>query len=609
MSDPSPAEPAPWRVEGFTEVRELGAGAQGRVVLARHATSGTPVAIKYLVRRDGDERAIEGLREEAVMLGRVDSPHVVRLYRLVSAERGVALVMEAVNGVALKRILAEHGALEPEAALTVLKGSLLGLAAAHEAGVVHRDYKPANVVVRADGLSKLIDFGVAGRAGDGGAAGTPAYMSPEQWEKRPASPATDVYAATCVFFECVTGKRPYGGDLAALAGAHLRAPVPLEEVPRALRELIARGMAKSAGDRPAGAADFVAELDAVASSVYGPEWEGRGVRAMAGAAVTLAAVFPLVAAGLAPAGAVTAGVAGGTAAGGAAAGGAAGAAGGGLSAVVAAKAAGAVIAATAVAAGGAGVYAASSGGEGEASSAPPVLQVRPVSFTQTTKGPATRVTVRHPRLTGLPAGRLDKVNALVREPAVRWAQDAGSEMSAFVGTDDPATPYTGKVDYEVGLSGPKLFSVRYRFSGTVMTKNSAVVRVVTVDLTTGRALASRDFFRADALTRPGMSALTRLLGEYGPGHGALCEGPFWSLQERRYLDVPDEATDLTPAMASRLQVLPTPTGADFYLPLFAMGYPMTCARDWRVFHVPYRRLGEFIRPEILRAAGVPVPSP
>uniref|UniRef100_UPI000AD920D4 serine/threonine-protein kinase n=2 Tax=Actinomadura formosensis TaxID=60706 RepID=UPI000AD920D4 len=313
MSDPSPAETPPWSVEGFTEVRELGAGAQGRVVLARHTGSGTPVAIKYLNRRDGDERAIESLRAEAVMLGRVADPHVVRLYRFASAGRGVALVMEAVNGVSLKRILAEHGALEPEAALTVLKGSLLGLAAAHRAGVVHRDYKPANVVVRADGLSKLIDFGVAALAGDGGGSGTPAYMAPEQWERRPASPATDVYAATCVFYECITGRRPYAGDLAALAGAHLRAPVPVDEVPEALRDLVARGMAKSADDRPAGAAGFVAELDAVASSVYGADWEGRGVRAMAGAAVALAAVFPLVAAGLAPAGAA----AGGAAAGGA----------------------------------------------------------------------------------------------------------------------------------------------------------------------------------------------------------------------------------------------------------------------------------------------------
>ncbi|MFA1540714.1 serine/threonine-protein kinase [Actinomadura monticuli] len=588
----------PWRVEGFTEVRELGAGAQGgRVVLARHAASGAPVAIKYLARRDGDERAVAALRDEAVMLGRVDDPHVVRLYRFVGAARGVALVMEAVNGVSLKRILAEHGALEPEAALTVLKGSLLGLAAAHAAGVVHRDYKPANVVVRADGLSKLIDFGVAALAGDGGGAGTPAYMAPEQWERRPASPATDVYAATCVFYECVTGGRPFGGDLAALAGAHLRAPVPLDEVPEGLRDLVARGMAKSADDRPAGAADFVAELDAAASSAYGPGWEGRGVAAMAGAAVALAAVFPLVAAGLAPAGTVAAGTAAG------------GAAGGGVSAAVTAKAVGAVIAATAVAAGGAGVYAANSGDAAQ-SAKPPVLQVRPVSFTQTTSGPSVRFTGRVPRLTGLPAGLQSKVNALVRKPAEDWTRYAGPGLASFTDQDDPAHPYTGRIAYDVGLGGPKLFSVRYTLTGTVMSKNTSPLATVTVDLTTGRALANRDFVTADAHTRTGMSALTRLLVEYGPNGVSLCGGRYWDADGRRYVEVPPEATDLTPEeFDDGVLLIPTRRGIDFYLPLPSLGYPMSCGRAEHVFHVPYTRLGRFVRPEIFRAAGVAVPTP
>ncbi|MWA04036.1 protein kinase, partial [Actinomadura sp. LD22] len=343
MIEPSGTGTPPWRVEGFTEIRELGAGAQGRVVLARHDSAGTPVAIKYLARRDGDDAAIERLRAEAVMLGRVDDPHVVRLYRFVSAARGAALVMEAVDGVSLKRILAEHGALEPEAALTVLKGSLRGLAAAHAAGVVHRDYKPANVVVRADGLSKLIDFGIATAAGDGAGSGTPAYMAPEQWERRPASGATDVYAATCVFFECVTGGRPFSGDLAALRDGHLHGAVPAERVPEGLRDLVVRGMAKSPEERPPGAAAFAAELEAAAAAAYGPGWEGRGMRALAGAAVAFAAVFPLAAAGLVP------GAAGGAAAGGAAGGAAAGgaAAGGGLFAATGAKVAAAVAAAAA----------------------------------------------------------------------------------------------------------------------------------------------------------------------------------------------------------------------------------------------------------------------
>ncbi|WP_262403017.1 serine/threonine-protein kinase, partial [Actinomadura sp. CNU-125] len=197
-----------WGISGFREVRELGRGTQGRVVLARHVTGGPPVAIKYLP--DGaDPAAKELFRHEARMLAAVRHPNVARLYRLFEDATGAAIVMEVVDGVSLKRILADHGALTPEASLLLLKGSLLGLAAAHAHRVVHRDYKPANVVVRADGLSKLIDFGVAARTGRGGRVGTPAYMAPEQWRGEPASPAADVYAAACVFYECVTGHRPY----------------------------------------------------------------------------------------------------------------------------------------------------------------------------------------------------------------------------------------------------------------------------------------------------------------------------------------------------------------------------------------------------------------
>ncbi|WP_225994027.1 serine/threonine-protein kinase, partial [Actinomadura rudentiformis] len=283
-----------WQVEGFTELRELGRGGQGRVVLARHDTAGTPVAIKYLDRRAGDQRELERLRGEAVMLGRVTDPHVVRLYRFVMNDSGAALVMEAVNGVSLREILKEHQALEPEAALSVLKGSLLGLAAAHGVGVVHRDYKPANVVVQPDGLSKLIDFGIAASAGDGATGGTPAYMAPEQWRGGTATPATDVYAATCVFFECVTGRRPYLGE--GLATQHREAPIPVEDVPDGLRGLLARGMAKTPEERPPGAAAFLSELEAAANAAYGPGWEGRGIRALAVAAVALAALLPLSAA-------------------------------------------------------------------------------------------------------------------------------------------------------------------------------------------------------------------------------------------------------------------------------------------------------------------------
>ena len=95
----------------------------------------------------------------------------------------------------------------------VLEGSLLGLAAAHRRGVVHRDYKPENVLVNGDGISKLTDFGIAARAGDRPVpAGTLLYAAPEQMAGAPASPAGDVYAATATFYECLTGRPPFSGE-------------------------------------------------------------------------------------------------------------------------------------------------------------------------------------------------------------------------------------------------------------------------------------------------------------------------------------------------------------------------------------------------------------
>ncbi|WP_345336811.1 serine/threonine-protein kinase, partial [Actinomadura viridis] len=322
-----------WRVPGYSELRVLGEGAQGRVVIARHDGTGAPAAIKYLSPRLlADEEFRERFRGEAELLRRVRHPSIARLYGLVETARGAAIVMEAIDGAPLKAVLAERGALGPEAALALLKGSLLGLAAAHDLGIVHRDYKPANVIVRGDGLSKLIDFGIAVDAGEAGRSGTPVYMAPEQWRAEPASPATDVYAATCVFFECVAGHRPFAGDgPGALMHGHLNAPVPVGAVPEPLRPLVARGMAKNPWERPAGAAAFVTELEEAASDAYGTGWERRGLRGLAGAAAAAAMLFPLAALGLAPSGAGAVAAAG-TGVAGAGAGGAAGGAVGGAGA-------------------------------------------------------------------------------------------------------------------------------------------------------------------------------------------------------------------------------------------------------------------------------------
>ncbi|MEU9954790.1 serine/threonine-protein kinase [Streptomyces sp. NPDC050982] len=268
-----------WAVPGYTESLELGSGASGRVVLAVHEGTGIAVAVKYLSEslytRPG---FVRDFRAEARLLAGLNSPYVTGLYEYVESPDGAAIVMELVDGVSLRSLLATQSPLEPEAALVILKGSLLGLADAHRLGVVHRDYKPENVLVSSDGASKLVDFGIAVATGESaGVAGTPAYMAPEQWTGAPASPAGDVYAATATFFECLTGHKPYPADnLAELALRHVDSPVPADEVPEAVRSLVCRGLAKSPEARPSHAAAFVADLEAAAVAGYGHEWEERG---------------------------------------------------------------------------------------------------------------------------------------------------------------------------------------------------------------------------------------------------------------------------------------------------------------------------------------------
>lgn len=299
------------RLPGFVELVELGAGAQGEVVLARHESGGGPVAIKYLAA--GllvYTTARNTFRAEADMIKRVTDPQVARLLDYLESPWGAAIILEAVAGRPLRKVLDEHdGPLAPEAALVMLKGSLLGLAAAHAVGVVHRDYKPANVLVQDDGQSKLIDFGVAVLTGQGGQAGTPAYMAPEQWAGEPATPATDLYAATGVFVECVTGEKPFRGTtLAELRTAHTRGFASFERVPEPLRPLVQRGLAKNPSDRIWNAHEFVGELETLAVREYGRDWERRGFIALGAVTATVATTIPLAILGgalLAPGASVT----------------------------------------------------------------------------------------------------------------------------------------------------------------------------------------------------------------------------------------------------------------------------------------------------------------
>ncbi|GAA0390365.1 hypothetical protein Acor_47050 [Acrocarpospora corrugata] len=194
----------------------------------------------------------------------------------VEEEGGAASVGD---GVKLRLLIREEGATGFAAALLVLKGSLVALAAAHRDGRPQGELAPEGVVVTPAGGIRLDEVPVE----------APAYQAPELWRGAPASPASDMYAATAVFFECVTGDAPFhASGVARLGWLHRTAPPPVEQVPEELRRLVERGLAKAPQHRPASAAQFAAEVETVAVAALGPDWERLGRVALA----ALAAAYP-----------------------------------------------------------------------------------------------------------------------------------------------------------------------------------------------------------------------------------------------------------------------------------------------------------------------------
>src|SRR5262245_5999361 len=281
------------RLPGYTEVRPLGSGATGSVVLATDDTTAAQVAVKFL-----SDAVVSGYgfldryEEEARLLAELSDPNLCRLVGYAPAAS--AVVMEFISGCSLRAILLTSGTLSVEASLVVLSSSLYGLAAAHAVGVLHRDHKPGNVLVDLDGRIHMTDAGIAVPvAGEPTLMGTPAYLAPECWAGGPATAASDVYAASAVFVECLAGRPPQPGDEQGLTGIkHEQAPPGLAAVPPSLRGILARGLAKDQHLRPSDGRLLAAELAAIAVADYGLGWERRGRTELAHAAALIADAAP-----------------------------------------------------------------------------------------------------------------------------------------------------------------------------------------------------------------------------------------------------------------------------------------------------------------------------
>ena len=248
----------------------IATGGMGQVWRAMDETLERAVAVKVL-RPDtaGEEGFVERFRAEARHSAGLQHPNIATVHDFGEGAHSAYLVMELIEGQPLSAIIKDRAPLPPEEVTEILYQAALALQAAHDAGVVHRDVKPANIVVDDEGYARLTDFGISrALAGaqltqTGEVLGTPHYLAPEQAQGRPAGPASDIYALAVVGYEMITGNRPFAGDsMITTALAHVSQPAPQlpADIPDPLRTTVMAGLAKDPSQRPESAAAFAEAL-------------------------------------------------------------------------------------------------------------------------------------------------------------------------------------------------------------------------------------------------------------------------------------------------------------------------------------------------------------
>jgi eukaryotic-like serine/threonine-protein kinase len=262
--------------------RRLGSGATAAVWQARDRELGRLVALKVLLGSGVPQDLAVRFEREGTILARLSHPNVVPVLATGNHEGRPYLVMTLVDGVPLNEVL-RHGPMAIDEALDLVTAIAAGLGAAHAAGVVHRDVKPANIVCGHDGIPRLVDFGIA-RAADltsitstNVVVGTAAYLSPEQARGETPGPASDVYSLGCVLYEALTGGPPFDADNAiAVAYRHVhdapRSPTSTRaELSPAIDTVVMRCLAKEVADRYANGAELESALERARSAQAGAD--------------------------------------------------------------------------------------------------------------------------------------------------------------------------------------------------------------------------------------------------------------------------------------------------------------------------------------------------
>ncbi len=261
------------RIAQYEILELLGAGAMGEVYKARDQRLGRIVALKFLpVELARDPSARRRFLHEAQAVAQLDHPNVATIYEVGESEGGrVYLALAFYEGETLQRKL-EGGPLPLAETVSIARQVAKGLSAAHQRQIVHRDVKPANIVVLPDGTVKLLDFGLAKMIGAtsltrlGASPGTPAYKSPEQTRGEKVDPRSDLWAVGVVLYEMVTGQQPFRGEYeqAMIYAILNETPKPLgKEFPPELIEVIDRALTKDPAARYATAEEFKEDLEAI----------------------------------------------------------------------------------------------------------------------------------------------------------------------------------------------------------------------------------------------------------------------------------------------------------------------------------------------------------
>ncbi|GAA4745772.1 serine/threonine-protein kinase [Gordonia alkaliphila] len=286
----------PYRLDAL-----LGRGGMGEVYRAHDTTRDRTVALKLLPGHLAQDPAfIERFRRECQTVARLDEPHVIPIHDFGEIDGQLFLDMRLVNGSDLRTVMRERGALEPAEAVGLLEQVAAALDAAHAADLVHRDVKPENILVTTADFAYLVDFGVAHADTDthltktGTAVGSVAYMAPEQFDDSPVTAVTDVYALAAVFFEMLTGAKPYpGSSVSTITKGLLFDPIPAAStvnpaLTEAMDQVLAWGLAKDPTQRCPSALELARAARAALSGERPPtvgESE-TGLIAAAGAAPT-----------------------------------------------------------------------------------------------------------------------------------------------------------------------------------------------------------------------------------------------------------------------------------------------------------------------------------